>query len=82
MMDKASGWMEPHMTYDTDRSLILTYIKLALYVWLRDEDAIDDWLNECYNELDGRKPSELIATGTQEDLILLKEFIDFVTGLS
>ena len=63
-----------------DRLACLIQIRMALFAWLRDEAVEYDWLQEPQVALDDKMPMELLLEGSMENLLLVKEYVDWVTG--
>ena len=63
-----------------DRIAHLIQIRMALFAWLRSETEENDWLRESHAALDGKVPMELLLEGSMENLLLVKEYVDTVTG--
>ena len=63
-----------------DRLACLIQIRMALFAWLRDEAVEYDWLREPRVTLDNKIPMELLLEGSMENLLLVKEYVDWVTG--
>ena len=47
----------------------------------RDTDTENEWLREKHIELGNRSPIELLLSGSMENLLLVKEFVEHVSGL-
>ncbi len=65
-----------------DRIAYLFYIWSVLSELFRDRTVEIKWLRSRERELDGKVPMELILSGSITDLLLVKEFVDFVSGRS
>ena len=63
-----------------DRLACLIQIRMALFAWLKDEAVEYDWLREPRVTLDDKKPMDLLLEGSMENLLLVKEYVDWVTG--
>ena len=63
-----------------DRIAYLFYIWGILSELCRDSTAEVKWLRAREQELGGKTPMELILSGSITDLLLVKEFVDFVSG--
>ena len=48
---------------------------------MRDNEVEREWLREPHEILDGRSPLELLREGSMENLLLVKEYVDMVSGL-
>lgn len=65
-----------------DRIAYLFYIWSVLSELFRDRTVEIKWLRARKQELEGKTPMELILSGSITDLLLVKEFVDFVSGRS
>lgn len=65
-----------------DRIAYLFYIWSVLSELFRDNAVEIKWLRAKERELEGKTPMELILSGSITDLLLVKEFVDFVSGRS
>lgn len=59
----------------------LLYIRKSLWVFFQDLEVENDWLREPQEMLDERMPLSLLKSGSMEDLQLLREFVDAMTGM-
>ena len=59
----------------------LLYIRKSLWIFFRDLEVENDWLREPQEMLDERMPLSLLKSGSMEDLQLLREYVDAMTGL-
>ena len=63
-----------------DRIAHLFHIKQTLASLFRDLDVENEWLREPHTLLDEREPLKLLLTGSIEDLLLVKEYVDAAAG--
>ena len=63
-----------------DRIAHLFQIRKSLATLFRDLDVENDWLREPHELLDDQKPLELLLGGSMEDLLLVREYVDAVSG--
>lgn len=63
-----------------DRLAYLIQMRMALFGWLRDEAAENEWLREAHAALDGQVPMELLLAGSMENMLLVKEYVEAATG--
>lgn len=63
-----------------DRLAYLVQIRMTLSAWLRSDAAESDWLREPQVMLDNRAPMSLLLEGSMENLLLVKEYVEAVTG--
>ena len=59
----------------------LLYIRKSLWIFFQDLEVENDWLREPQEMLDERMPLSLLKSGSMEDLQLLREFVDAMTGM-
>ena len=59
----------------------LLYIRKSLWIFFQDLEVENDWLREPQEMLDERMPLSLLKNGSMEDLQLLREYVDAMTGL-
>lgn len=64
-----------------DRVSLLLYIRKSLWIFFQDIEVENDWLREPQQMLGGREPLSLLQSGSMEDLLLLREFVDAMTGM-
>jgi len=64
-----------------DRITNLLVIRKRLSGLFRDTDTENEWLRERHVELGNKSPIELILNGSMENLLLIKEFVEHVSGL-
>jgi len=65
-----------------DRIAYLFYIWSVLSELFRDSAVENEWLRAAEQEFDGKAPMDLILSGAITDLLLVKEFVDFISGRS
>ena len=65
-----------------DRIAYLFYIWSVLSELLRDNDVEIKWLRAEKRELGNKAPMELILSGSITNLLLVKEFVDLISGRS
>ena len=63
-----------------DRLKYLMDIRFLMANFLRDPVAENSWLREPVDELKGRSPIELLASGTMEDLLMLRSYAYHICG--
>ena len=63
-----------------DRIAHLFEIRSALSALFRDVDVENEWLREGQQVLNGKKPMELLEEGSMENLLLVKEYVELVSG--
>ena len=63
-----------------DRVRYLFEIDAALGRLFRDEAVERDWLSEPRPELDGDSPLNLLLEGSMENLLLVKQFVERISG--
>ena len=63
-----------------DRIVHLFQIRRLLFSLFRDEAVENEWLREARDALGGKSPMDLLLEGSMEDLLLTKEYVEFVTG--
>jgi uncharacterized protein (DUF2384 family) len=63
-----------------DRIVNLLVIRKRLSGLFRDTDAEIEWLREKHVELGNKSPIELLLSGSMENLLLIKEFVEHVGG--
>ena len=63
-----------------DRVVHLFQIRRLLFSLFRDEAVENDWLREARDALGGKSPLDLLLEGSMEDLLLTKEYVEFVAG--
>ena len=59
----------------------LLYIRKSLWIFFQDLEVENDWLREPQEMLDERMPLSLLKSGSMEDLQLLREYVDAMTGM-
>lgn len=64
-----------------DRITNLLVIRKRLSNLFRDIDTENEWLREKHAELGNKTPLELLLSGSMENLLLIKEFVEHVSGL-
>lgn len=65
-----------------DRIAYLFYIWSVLSELLRDRAVEVKWLKTAEREFEGKTPMDLILSGSITNLLLVKEFVDFISGRS
>jgi len=65
-----------------DRIAYLFYIWSVLSELFRDRTVEIEWLRRAEPELEGKAPMELMLSGRITDLLLVKDFVDLVSGRS
>lgn len=65
-----------------DRIAYLFYIWSILSELFRDSAVENKWLRVAEQEFDGKTPMDLILSGSITNLLLVKEFVDFISGRS
>lgn len=63
-----------------DRIRCLFEIRAALDQLFRDETAERDWLREARPELSGNNPLALLLEGSMENVLLVKQFVERISG--
>ena len=63
-----------------DRIAYLFLIRATLDSLLRDEDVENDWLRAPHAMLDDKTPMTLLLEGSMENLLLVKEYVEVVSG--
>ena len=63
-----------------DRIAYLFLIRATLDSLLRDEDVENDWLRAPHAMLDDKAPMTLLLEGSMENLLLVKEYVEVVSG--
>ncbi len=63
-----------------DRISNLFWIRSTVRALFRNLEAENDWLRESHPMLGGRQPLELLLSGSIEDLLLTKEYVDLAAG--
>ena len=57
------------------------YIRKSLWIFFQDLEVENDWLREPQEMLNERMPLSLLKSGSMEDLQLLREYVDAMTGM-
>lgn len=65
-----------------DRIAYLFYIWSVVSELFRDRTVEIEWLRRAEPELEGKAPMELMLSGRITDLLLVKDFVDLVSGRS
>lgn len=65
-----------------DRIAYLFYIWSVVSELFRDRTVEIEWLRRAEPELEGKAPMELMLSGPITDLLLVKDFVDLVSGRS
>ena len=63
-----------------DRIAHLFQIRTLLSALFRDETVENEWLRETRDALQGKTPMDLLLEGSMENLLLVKEYVEVVTG--
>jgi len=63
-----------------DRIAYLFRIRTLLSSLFRDEAVENEWLREPRDVLKGKTPMELLLDGSMENLLLVREYVEYVTG--
>ena len=63
-----------------DRIAHLFQIRKLLSALFRDEAVENEWLTEPHDTLNGKKPMDLLLEGSMENLLLVREYVELVTG--
>lgn len=63
-----------------DRIAHLFQIRKLLSALFRDEAVENEWLRETRDALQGKAPMDLLLEGSMENLLLVKEYVEVVTG--
>lgn len=64
-----------------DRVSNLFSIRTSLWIFFQDIQVENEWLREPQDMLDGQTPMSLLLEGSLENLILIKEYVDTITGM-
>ena len=63
-----------------DRIVHLIQIRKLLSALFRDEAVENEWLREPHDTLNGKAPMDLLREGSMENLLLVREYVEMVTG--
>lgn len=63
-----------------DRIAHLFQIRTLLSSLFQDETVENEWLREPHDTLNGRVPMDLLLEGSMENLLLVREYVELVTG--
>ena len=63
-----------------DRIAHLFQIRKLLFALFRDEAVENEWLREPRDVLKGKTPMDLLLEGSMENLLLVREYVELVTG--
>lgn len=63
-----------------DRIAHLFQIRKLLSALFRDEAVENEWLREPRDVLKGKTPMDLLLEGSMENLLLVREYVELVTG--
>ena len=63
-----------------DRIVHLIQIRKLLSALFRDEAVENEWLREPRDVLKGKTPMDLLLEGSMENLLLVREYVELVTG--
>lgn len=64
-----------------DRIANLVVIRKRLDGLFKDVDVENEWLREKQTDIGNKSPMELLLSGSMENLLLVKQFVEFVCGL-
>ena len=64
-----------------DRIANLVVIRKRLDGLFKDVDVENEWLSEKQTDIGNKSPMELLLSGSMENLLLVKQFVEFVCGL-
>jgi len=64
-----------------DRIANLVVIRKRLDGLFKDVDVENEWLREKHADIGNKSPMELLLSGSMENLLLIKQFVEFVCGL-
>lgn len=64
-----------------DRIANLFVIRKRLDGLFKDIDVENEWLREKHTDLNNNSPLELLLSGSMENILLIKEFVEHVSGL-
>ena len=63
-----------------DRIVHLIQIRTSLSTLFRDEAVENEWLTEPHDTLKGKAPMDLLLEGSMENLLLVREYVELITG--
>ena len=63
-----------------DRISHLFWIRKTLWSLFRDIETENQWLREPHSMLDERSPLSLLVSGSMEDLLLAREYVEAAAG--
>ena len=63
-----------------DRLRLLLAIDVVLYGLYRDEEVVRTWLREPQTELSGKSPLDLLLEGSMENMLRVKQFVEYLSG--
>ena len=63
-----------------DRISHLFWIYRSLRSLFRDLEVENDWLRERHGFLDDKTPMSLLLSGSMEDLLLVRDYVDAASG--
>lgn len=75
-----TGRAELHGRDVRDRIAHLFRIRESLHLLFRDLEVENEWLREPHELLEGKSPMSLMVGGSMEELLLVREYVDEVTG--
>lgn len=75
-----AGTADLHSRDVRDRIAHLFHIRQTLSSLFRDLDVENEWLREPHTLLDEREPLELLLSGSMENLLLVKDYVDAAAG--
>jgi hypothetical protein len=64
-----------------DRIVNLLVIRKRLDGVFKNIDVENEWLHEKHDRIGNKSPMELLLSGSMENLLLVKQFVEFVCGL-
>lgn len=64
-----------------DRIANLVVIRKRLDGLFKNVDVENEWLREKQTDIGNKSPMELLLSGSMENLLLVKQFVEFVCGL-
>lgn len=80
MKDVLQGYATLRGRDVNDRVAHLFQIRKLLSALFRDEAVENEWLRETRDALRGKTPMDLLLEGSMENLLLVKEYVEVVTG--
>lgn len=80
MKDVLQGYATLRGRDANDRIAHLFQIRKLLSALFQDEAVENEWLRETRDALQGKTPMNLLLEGSMENLLLVKEYVEVVTG--